>query len=157
MKLLEATFAIFSISSLVSIDSSLKTLSAVTCCLFCIAGSASAVSSEGREQVRGYYPPDDGVYNTTSAVIEQEDVINVHLVQHTHDDTGWLLTVDQYFNQTVEDIISSVVQSLLKNRDRKFIYAEVAFFTRWFRLQVSFLALLLLPAVSISFCSRMMK
>lgn len=34
-------------------------------------------------------------YNTSGSTVEGK--INVHLVSHTHDDVGWLKTVDQYY------------------------------------------------------------
>ena len=32
--------------------------------------------------------------------VNNEDHIYVHLINHTHDDVGWLKTVDEYFTGT---------------------------------------------------------
>ncbi|KAG7274498.1 hypothetical protein CRUP_025691 [Coryphaenoides rupestris] len=71
------------------------------------------------------------------------NMLNVHLVPHTHDDVGWLKTVDQYYyggrndiqHAGVQYILDSVVQQLLQNPDRRFIYVETAFFYRWWKRQ----------------------
>lgn len=68
-----------------------------------------------------------------------DDKVNVHLVPHTHDDVGWLKTVDQYYygshsnvqNAGVQYILDSVVEALVFNKERRFIYVEVAFFAKW--------------------------
>jgi alpha-mannosidase len=52
----------------------------------------------------------------------QEGKINVHLVPHTHDDTGWQVTVDQYFFTEVYYVVDTVVDQLVKNPNRHFIY-----------------------------------
>ncbi|UXI16369.1 Mite allergen Der p7 [Sarcoptes scabiei] len=65
--------------------------------------------------------------------------INVHLIPHTHDDVGWLKTVDQYYygsrneiqNAGVQYILDTVVEELIMNKDRRFIYVETAFFWKW--------------------------
>lgn len=70
-------------------------------------------------------------------------MINVHIVPHTHDDVGWLKTVDQYYygskstiqRANVELIIDSVVQELLRDPTKRFIYVESAFFFKWWREQ----------------------
>lgn len=74
----------------------------------------------------------------------QEGVkLQVHLVPHTHDDVGWLKTVDEYYygannsiqHAGVQYILDSVISSLVENGDRKFIYVEMAFFARWWNEQ----------------------
>ncbi|KAM9241653.1 lysosomal alpha-mannosidase-like [Dugong dugon] len=70
-------------------------------------------------------------------------MLNVHLVAHTHNDVGWLQTVDQYFcddpkqmiSPCVVNILNSVVQALLVEPTRRFIYVEMAFFSRWWHQQ----------------------
>ncbi|KAL1490680.1 hypothetical protein ABEB36_013335 [Hypothenemus hampei] len=69
--------------------------------------------------------------------------INVHLIHHSHDDVGWLKTVDQYYwglNQSiarvgVQYIMTSVANALENYPDRRFIQVETAFFWMWWQNQ----------------------
>ncbi|RYR54201.1 hypothetical protein Ahy_A06g029472 isoform B [Arachis hypogaea] len=80
-------------------------------------------------------------YNTTQRIVNGQ--INVHLVPHSHDDVGWLKTVDQYYvgannsirGACVQNVLDSVISALLEDKNRKFIYVEMAFFQRWWRQQ----------------------
>lgn len=67
--------------------------------------------------------------------VTKEGMLNVHIICHTHLDTGWVETFDQYYYGYVETIINSVVKSLLENPRRRFIFVETAFFMRWWRDQ----------------------
>uniref|UniRef100_A0A1B6DE70 Alpha-mannosidase n=1 Tax=Clastoptera arizonana TaxID=38151 RepID=A0A1B6DE70_9HEMI len=72
---------------------------------------------------------------------------NVHMIPHTHDDVGWLKTVDQYFYGSnssiqlagVQYIIDSVIMSLLKDPKKRFVYVETAFFWKWWSRQNSYI------------------
>ena len=65
--------------------------------------------------------------------------IFVHLIPHTHDDVGWLKTVDEYYtgskvktaHANVRLIISTVIDELLHDPAKRFSYAEMKFFTMW--------------------------
>lgn len=80
-------------------------------------------------------------YDTKGRVVDGK--LNVHLVPHSHDDVGWLKTVDQYYvgsnnsirGACVQNVLDSVISALLEDENRKFIYVEIAFFQRWWRQQ----------------------
>ncbi|XP_070378956.1 lysosomal alpha-mannosidase-like isoform X2 [Dermacentor albipictus] len=61
--------------------------------------------------------------------------LNVHIVSHTHNDVGWVHTVNFYYRNYVRTILDSVVAELEAKPDRRFIYVEMAFFTRWWEEQ----------------------
>ena len=63
------------------------------------------------------------------------DKLNLHIISHTHDDAGWLETVDEYYNTRVRTILNTVTTELEQNESRKFIYVETSFFERWWRSQ----------------------
>ncbi|VDI46511.1 Hypothetical predicted protein [Mytilus galloprovincialis] len=71
---------------------------------------------------------DSPEYKYEEAVLKEKmGMLNVHLVPHTHDDVGWLKTVDQYFygeknniqRAGVQYILDSVVQELLQDPSKR--------------------------------------
>jgi len=63
--------------------------------------------------------------------LKAQEILNVFLVPHSHDDVGWLMTIDEYYEQQVRNIYNTVVEELDKRADRKFIIVEILFFTMW--------------------------
>lgn len=72
-----------------------------------------------------------------------DDPIFVHLIPHTHDDVGWLKTVDEYYTGSNNDvqlaivhlILSNTMTELAKDPKRKFTYVEMKFFSMWWETQ----------------------
>ena len=46
-------------------------------------------------------------------LVPDPGIVNVHLVPHSHDDVGWLKTVDQYFFGSSNDIATGGVQYII--------------------------------------------
>jgi len=69
--------------------------------------------------------------------------LNIHIVPHSHDDVGWLKTVDGYFFGGERDIqwtnvhveIDGVIDALLNDPKRTFSEVEMKFFKMWWDLQ----------------------
>jgi len=70
--------------------------------------------------------------------------LNIHMAPHTHDDIGWMKTIDQYYygdrrdldvGGGVQYILDNVVNELSRDSRKKFIYVEMGFFKRWWQEQ----------------------
>ena len=71
---------------------------------------------------------------------DDSEPLYIHLIAHTHDDVGWLKTVDEYYAGSMEKtfqqaevnlIISDTVANVMENKERKFTYVEMKFFSMW--------------------------
>lgn len=82
----------------------------------------------------------------------RDDVVNVHVICHTHLDPGWLNSVDGYFfgihydrngnsngapyrhaMPSVLTIFNNVIAALLENSQRRFVMVEMSFIWRWWK------------------------
>ncbi|XP_034669856.1 lysosomal alpha-mannosidase [Drosophila subobscura] len=87
--------------------------------------------------------PTEAVCGYESCPETKPNFVNIHLVPHSHDDAGWLKTVDQYFyghknniqHAGVQYIIDTVVSELIKDPKRRFIQVETSFFAKWWKEQ----------------------
>ena len=67
----------------------------------------------------------------------------IHLIAHSHDDVGWLKTVDGYFSGTsvdvqdanVESTLDTTIAELLKDPNRRYTQVEMKFFSMWWKDQ----------------------
>ncbi|KYQ94434.1 alpha-mannosidase [Tieghemostelium lacteum] len=59
------------------------------------------------------------------------ELISAFLIPHSHCDVGWLETYEQYYAENVSLILDNVVNELTKDSSKKFNWAEVIYFQRW--------------------------
>lgn len=59
--------------------------------------------------------------------------LRVFVVPHSHNDPGWLRTVEEYYQERSRRILSTIVQALRKDKKRKFIWEEMSYLERWWR------------------------
>ncbi|XP_064486678.1 lysosomal alpha-mannosidase-like [Ornithodoros turicata] len=59
--------------------------------------------------------------------------VNVHVIPHSHNDAGWLESVDEVYAKHVKDIYGSSIDSLVTNNKRRYVSCENVFFSRWWK------------------------
>ncbi|KAH9502481.1 Lysosomal alpha-mannosidase, partial [Bulinus truncatus] len=66
-----------------------------------------------------------------------EGKLNVHLIPHSHIDVGWTHTVDEFYTgaavatSCVQCILQLTIRELAKNPDRRYIFIEMKYFSRY--------------------------
>jgi alpha-mannosidase II len=71
----------------------------------------------------------DIVYNDSQWSVEHP--LTVHICMHSHNDPGWQATYEEYFKTKTKNILDTIVESLSEDPTRRFIWAEISFFSLW--------------------------
>ena len=63
----------------------------------------------------------------------KDNKLNVIVIPHSHNDPGWLMTFEEYFEQRTRNILNTIVNALSQKESRKFVWAETSYLSLWWK------------------------
>ncbi|KAG4914521.1 hypothetical protein JHK87_052078 [Glycine soja] len=103
-----------------------------------LAGAAVDVTTKALYDKIEFLDVDGGAWKQGWSVTYRgnewdSEKLKVFVVPHSHNDPGWKLTVDEYYDRQSRHILDTIVQTLSKDSRRKFIWEEMSYLERWWR------------------------
>jgi hypothetical protein len=105
-----------------------KLLSSLALCALLLPHDAYAGITKDTNMNHGHEKSDVYLNRVRLTQNKAASPLKVHVIPHSHDDVGWLKTVDEYFSGTkyliqranVELIIDNVMRELIRDKNKHF-------------------------------------
>jgi len=68
-----------------------------------------------------------------ASLIRTIPAIEFYFVPHSHDDLGWLITAQEYYQRNVDQILTSAVTHMMREPHARFSFTEMGFMRMWAR------------------------
>nr|GLL26638.1 alpha-mannosidase 2 [Ipomoea trifida] len=103
-----------------------------------VLGAAVDITTKGLYDKIQFLDEDGGAWKQGWKVTYKgnewdSEKLKIFVVPHSHNDPGWIYTVEEYYERQSRRILDTIVETLSKDVRRKFIWEEMSYLERWWR------------------------